>query len=98
MSRLSQSQQRKKFTEWLSDGESWIGVFENQLLGDPHAGERIAMAFDNSDYDKARFGMRAPDTRELIGWRYTLVAKCRTVDCAVEAMAEEFDHEPDVIH
>jgi hypothetical protein len=80
---------REKVTRWLSDGQTWVGVYQNQDLGHPDVGRKIAMPFDVSDWDKAKLGSRAPDTRHLIGWRYFLIAKCRTVEGVLAAGIEE---------
>lgn len=81
---------REAVTRWLSDGDTWVGVFENKELG-PSLGHRFALPFALSDgsFDKVEVGKsRAPDTRFYIGWRYILVAKCKTVD-EVMALIEE---------
>lgn len=67
------------FARWLSDGSTWIGVFENQDLGHRDLGRRIALAYDDAFDDQAAIGKtHAPDRRETgPGWRYLLVAKLR---------------------
>ena len=76
------------FKRWLSDGTSWIAVFENKALDSGGAGHRIALCYDIQDYDKATIGRdRAPDTRLTTGWKYILIAKCKTVDEALEMMS-----------
>ena len=42
------------FARWLSDGQTWIGVFENRDPGHPDMGRRIAMPFDVKDLATAR--------------------------------------------
>lgn len=88
---LNAEKQRTKFEAWLADGESWIGVFENNDLSSPYVGERVAMVFDTELYDDAEMGQRAPDLPGLIGWRYGLVAKCTTAKDAVAEMQKEHD-------
>lgn len=85
---MANSEMRIKLNQWLSDGQAWVGVFENHDLGSPDVGRRVAMAFDIAQFDVATLGMRAPDTRTLIGWRYGLVAKCKTVEEALTEMRE----------
>ena len=78
------------FERWLSDGESWIGVFENHDLGHPDAGRRVAFCFDVDDWDKGTTTTHAPDHKEIgLGWRYLLISKHRTVEGALKAMTED---------
>ncbi len=81
---------RDTFNRWLADGKSWIGVFQNQDLGHPDTGRRIALCYDDSQYWQMAVGQaRAPDHRDIgMGWRYVLQVKCRTVEEAVAAMDE----------
>jgi hypothetical protein len=44
------------FTRWLSDGSTWIGVFENQDLGHPDVGRRIALPYDDALFEQATVG------------------------------------------
>ncbi len=75
------------FTRWLSDGETWIGVFENHDLGSPGVGHRFALSFALSVIDMAEVGkQRAPDTKLGLGWRYILIGKARSVQEAVALM------------
>jgi hypothetical protein len=78
----------KTFLRWLKDGKSWIGIFENQDLGHPEGGRRVALQYDESQWDKAERGSgHAPDHATYgFGWRYLLVAKCRTADAALKEM------------
>jgi len=82
---------RATFDRWLSDGTSWIGVFENHDLGHPDIGRRVARVFDIGDLPLAKIGStRAPDHDEIgLGWRYILVAACDTTDKAMDAMKWE---------
>lgn len=78
----------KTFQRWLEDGKSWIGIFENHDLGHHDLGRRVAFQYDESQWDKAeRNSCRAPDHNAIgLGWRYELVAKCRTADAALKEM------------
>jgi hypothetical protein len=71
--------------EWLSPGETWIGIFENQDLGHASVGKRVGLAFDDRLWDEGIIGKTsAPDNKEYgIGWRWTLQHKTR---CAGEAL------------
>lgn len=84
---------RATFERWLSDGSTWIGVFENKDLSHPEVGRRIAVPYDDSLLDQVRVGAtRGPDgwdTRGVShgpGWRYILVAVERTADAALRAL------------
>ena len=81
---------RVMFTSWLADGSSWVGVFQNQDLGHPDAGRKIALCYDDSQFYGMGVGQaRAPDHADIgLGWRYRLIAKCRTVEEAMDAMDE----------
>lgn len=83
--------ERDTFARWLSDGETWIGVFENHDLSHPDRGRRVALAFDNATKGEAKVGTsRAPDHRTIgLGWRYLLVAICTTPEEALAALAAE---------
>lgn len=72
------------FTRWVSDGATFIGIFENQDLGSREVGRRFAMPFDASLDEKAVVGVtRAPDTKQHgLGWRYLLIEKTRNADIA----------------
>ena len=87
---------RETFTRWLSDGESWIGVFENHDLGHYDIGRRVAFCFDNTDEAKAEVGeTQAPGHKAIgLGWRYILVAICHTVEEAEAAMRCGVEEEP----
>ena len=82
------------FRRWLADGTSWIGVFENQALDSLNRGQRVALQFDDSFWDVANLGSRCPDINvppvNGIGWKWLLVAKCKTV---AEAMKEVYGDE-----
>ncbi len=69
---------------WFSDPDTWAGVFENQDLCSLSIGHRVSIPFDASQWDAAKLGMRAPDTKHIIGWRYRLVAKCRDLQAAID--------------
>lgn len=75
---------------WLADGDTWVGVFENRDLGHRDFGARCAFPFALSDgsFERAEIGrVHAPDGRMIgLGWRYVLVAKCRDVESALEAL------------
>ncbi len=75
------------FTRWLSDGETWIGIFENHDLGHPDIGRRIALSFELSVIDMAEVGkQRAPDSKLGMGWRYILIGKALTTQEAIAMM------------
>lgn len=75
------------FDRWLSDGETWIGIFENHDLGHPDVGRRIALSYHLADKDQAEVGKtRAPDTGVGMGWRYILIWKARTTQEAIAIM------------
>ncbi len=77
---------KSRFEHHLADGETWIGIFENQALDSVDAGRRVAMFFDMGQWDAAEIGSRAPDTNNFIGWKYRLVCKAKTVDEALDNM------------
>lgn len=83
----AQETQRETFERWLSDGTTWIGVFENQDLGHSRLGDRISVPYDSTQWDGGVIGVsRAPDRAAIgPGWRWILVAKVRTVEDAVAA-------------
>jgi hypothetical protein len=85
---LTKGEQIAKFTQWLSDGESWIGVYEKQ--SSPEQGKRVAFGFDIKDWDRAKIGDHGPNLDSFTGWHYRLVAKCLTPQEAADAMAEEW--------
>jgi len=75
------------FESWMQDGETWIGIFQNQAFDSGDFGQRVAMAFDNSQFEEAEVGKTtAPDNKAGgLGWKYILVKKCRTAEAAMEA-------------
>lgn len=77
---------RETFNRWLSDKQTFIGVFENQALDSASAGSRIALAFALADYDKMALGSRAPDTAAGMGWKFGCVGKALTVEQAINLM------------
>jgi hypothetical protein len=89
------SNHEEAFKKWLSDGKTWIGIFENLLEEGSEANysraERFAMPFDDDLWDAAKIReMKAPDTPQFgTGWRYLLIAKVRTVEEALAAMEGE---------
>jgi len=75
-------------------------VFQNQDLGHSDLGRKIAMPFPQAVWNGAHeaghlppginVASHAPDHTSIgLGWRYLLIRKCRTVEDAVAAMAEE---------
>lgn len=70
-----------KMLEWLSDGTTWLGVFENHDLGHYDIGKRCCFPFSTEDgsFDKAIVGeTRAPDGKHIgLGWRYLLAYKTK---------------------
>lgn len=88
MSWLEES--KRTFAGWLADGESWIGVFQNQDFGSSMFGDRIALCFDDSAWDLAVIGVtRAPDSKTQIRWRYLLVQKTHSADEALRWLQYE---------
>ena len=76
---LHQESTAQTFARWLSDGTTWIGIFENHDLGHPDAARRIALPYDEALFEQATIGKStAPDRPEIgLGWRYVLIAKTR---------------------
>ena len=76
---------KEKFERWLSDGTTFVGVFENHDLGHCDVGLRVAFPYDISQWDSAIVGQsRAPDTAQFgFGWRYVLIGKCKNADEAL---------------
>ena len=78
------------FARWMRNGDTWIGVFENAALDSADMGRKLALPFDTSLFDGAVIGKdHAPDTSIGLGWKYILVAKCRSVEEALTAMDDE---------
>ena len=77
---------------WFRDADSgdWVGVFENHDLGHYDIGRRFGAVYGAEQWDAAVIGRtNGPDNAETgLGWRYLLVAKCRTAVEAKEAMAD----------
>lgn len=71
-----------------ADPGDWMGVFENQDLGHPQLGQRVAFMFGAEDWDPGLLTRHttAPDGSFGLGWRYTLVRMCKTADEAKAAM------------
>jgi len=88
-------QMRNTFKRWLSDGESWIGCFENQDLSSGNCGHRFALCFDDKQWDAGIISKsRAPDHKDIgLGWRYTLKLKTREIETAVAYVTYQ-DKEP----
>ena len=82
--------------KWLHDGDTWLGVFENQDLGHPEIGRRCIFPFPLSDgsWDAAKEGeTRAPDGKHIgMGWRYTLMLKTKDANQAVDALLRKDRH------
>lgn len=65
----------EKMRRWVADATTIIGVFENQDLGHPEGGKRIALPFATSQAAALVVNKtQAPDGRYGLGWRYVLVA------------------------
>jgi len=79
---------RETFERWLSDGTTWIGIFENHDLGHSDLGRRIARPYDASQEEVAKLKSTTASDHKAIGfgWRYILVAKCHTADEAIAAL------------
>jgi hypothetical protein len=82
-----------KMKEWVSDEDTWVGVFENHDLGHHAIGQRCVFPFALSDgsMDKAEVGKtRAPDGKTIgLGWRYILIHKTTSPDEAIKWLAGE---------
>lgn len=76
------------FERWLSDGDTFIGVFQNQDLGHYDIGRKIAMPFPKAQWDVAKLDeTKAPDHKSIgLGWRYLLVGKFESAQEAVECL------------
>lgn len=78
------------FDRWLSDGQTCIGVFENKAMDSATAGMRTALSYELSQWDQLVVGKTtAPDSKFGAGWKFLLVAKCKTTDEALKAMEGE---------
>ena len=78
------TQAEARVRKCFEDPDTWVGVFENHDLGHSEIGRRIAFPFAMAQFEVGEIGKtRAPDTRKLLGWRYILIAKCRTGDEAM---------------
>lgn len=79
-----------KCEEWLKDGDTWLGVFENHDLGHPDMGRRCIFPFSLSDgsWEAAKEGeTRAPDGKSIgMGWRYLLIIKTKDPVEAVNSL------------
>ena len=77
---------------WFANADpgDWVGVFENHDLGHYDIGRRFAAPYDADQWDRAVVGKtNGPDNQETgLGWRYLLVAKCRTAAEVKAAMLE----------
>jgi len=84
---------RETFARWLADGETWIGIFENQDLGHYDIGRRVARPYDVSTWDKAIVGLSGCADHATIGlgWRYVLKLKTKDLDAALAALAENVE-------
>jgi hypothetical protein len=68
----------EKIEEWLSDGDTWVGGFENLALDSVDVCGRVLFPFSNVQWDNGVIGeTRAPDTGFLIGWKYVLQIKSK---------------------
>lgn len=72
-----------------ADPGDWVGVFENHDLGHPDLGIKLGFVYGEDQWDGAKIGRTSgPDTKAFgLGWRYLLIAKCRTPDEAKDAMS-----------
>ena len=85
---------REVFERWLSDGQTWIGVFENQAFDSANLGHRFALSFWMSSFDSAEIGKtRGPDTAAGLGWKYILICKTTDATEALEAFGKEHEHD-----
>jgi hypothetical protein len=69
----------QKVREWLADGHSWVGGFENADLSHPDIGHRILVPYDDANWEYGVVGKTtAPDNKHIgLGWRYLLDLKTR---------------------
>lgn len=76
---------RSRIREWLTDGVTWVGGFENADLGHHDIGNRVLLPFDDDVFDRAEIGRTtAPDGESYgMGWRYLLRLKTRDADEAI---------------
>ncbi len=79
----------ERVRDCFEDGTTWVGVFECNALDSSELGRRTAFPFDTSQFDQATLGTRAPDTKSFIGWKYGLIAKCRTAEEALMWLRRE---------
>jgi hypothetical protein len=70
-----------------ADPGDWVGVFENHALDSATLGMRIGFLYGIEAWEKAVIGQtHAPDSAMGLGWKFILVAKCKTREEAREAM------------
>jgi hypothetical protein len=85
-----------KCEEWLKDGDTWLGVFENHDFGHPDMGRKAIFPFPLSDvsWEVAKEGeTRAPDGKSIgFGWRYILILKTKDAKQAVRALIGEVEN------
>ena len=79
---------RKQVARWLSDSDTWVGLFENYDLDSSECGERCAFPFSLSDgsFEGSIVGKtRAPDGKTIgPGWRYILAGKTKSVEEVID--------------
>lgn len=89
----SEDENKKTIERWFSDGDTWVGVFENKDLSHPDIGRRCAVPYDISSWSAAVVGQtRASEFIRRMGmipWQYILVEKCKTVDEVINSLKEE---------
>ena len=76
---------------WFRDADpgDWCGVFENHDLGHPDLGRKLGLMFPIEQWSEVTIGKTcAPDTEIGLGWRYLLVAMCKTADEANAAFED----------
>lgn len=82
---------------WVSDEDTWIGVFENHDLSSRDCGRKFALPFSLSDgsFEVAELNKtKAPDTKMGLGWRFLLVWKGTDPQEAYDAMGP-WEESPD---
>lgn len=80
----------RSLTDWVGDGSTLIGVFENVALDSAALGHRVAFPFDDALDERLVIGQtRAPDCRQFIGWKYILKAKTRDPEVALALVLRE---------
>jgi len=88
---MSEETRLQTFERWLSDGDTFIGIFQNHALDSARCGHKIAMPFSMEQWDGAVIGKtRAPDHKSIgLGWKYLLMWKSTDAEDALSCMEEQ---------